>query len=264
MNFDKDIAQQRENLEQMLRELTVQVEGIRDRRRGAINSQIHKVLRLLEVYGEFAPRRGPGPFFSEHGQDRCVNNALKDKTQGVFVDIGGYDGVLGSNTLFFEQFRNWQGILIEPSASRLAAARAARRCTCIQAALGSSEGNAEFLEVVEGFTQMSGFLDTYDPALLDMVQSDPRFNGNTYTLPRRTLAGLLREYRLSRVDYISLDIEGGEIPVLESFPFNEFDIHYWSIENNKREDRIFEIMSENNYDLLEYAGQDEIYVKKSS
>ena len=52
-------------------------------------------------------------------------------TGGVFADVGGYDGVTGSNTLFFEQRRGWSGLLVEPSPANLAAARAVRRCPCL-------------------------------------------------------------------------------------------------------------------------------------
>jgi hypothetical protein len=34
---------------------------------------------------------------------------------GFFVEIGANDGVTQSNTLYFEQFRQWSGILVEPT-----------------------------------------------------------------------------------------------------------------------------------------------------
>lgn len=36
---------------------------------------------------------------------------------GRFVEIGAWDGVRQSNSLYFERFRSWKGILIEPSPS---------------------------------------------------------------------------------------------------------------------------------------------------
>ncbi len=54
-------------------------------------------------------------YFSQSGQDWYLDQLLfKERRGGVFVDVGGYDGVTGSNTLFFEVFRGWTGLLIEP------------------------------------------------------------------------------------------------------------------------------------------------------
>ena len=34
---------------------------------------------------------------------------------GFFIELGANDGKTQSNTLYFERYRNWNGILIEPS-----------------------------------------------------------------------------------------------------------------------------------------------------
>jgi hypothetical protein len=34
---------------------------------------------------------------------------------GYYVELGANDGRLSSNTLYYEQFRNWRGVLIEPA-----------------------------------------------------------------------------------------------------------------------------------------------------
>jgi len=40
---------------------------------------------------------------------------LIKKRDGIFIDIGAFDGMEDSNSLFFEETRNWTGICIEPS-----------------------------------------------------------------------------------------------------------------------------------------------------
>ena len=34
---------------------------------------------------------------------------------GYFIEMGAHDGVHNSNTLYFEKYKNWHGLLIEPS-----------------------------------------------------------------------------------------------------------------------------------------------------
>src|SRR5258706_11369284 len=56
------------------------------------------------------------PYYSQHSQDRFVDNfLLHGKRGGVFVDVGAYDGVALSNTYYFEKELGWQGICIEPN-----------------------------------------------------------------------------------------------------------------------------------------------------
>ncbi|MEM7189422.1 MAG: methyltransferase, partial [Pseudomonadota bacterium] len=55
---------------------------------------------------------------------------FRGKRNGTFVEIGGYDGITGSNCLFFELMRGWSGLLIEPSPMFHAQAAAFRRATC--------------------------------------------------------------------------------------------------------------------------------------
>ena len=127
------------------------------RTRGQINQQIWECERL-------AGRRAQ--FFSQSGQDSFLDERVfHGKRRGVFVEIGGYDGISGSNCLFFELMRGWSGLLIEPSPTQYAKAKAFRRATCLQVALADAEGEAEFLDVIEGYSQMSGLTASYDEKL---------------------------------------------------------------------------------------------------
>ena len=86
-------------------ELRAQLAREKSRRRGALNRDLHHVLRMLDP---------DDPHVSQAGQDRVLDRVLGGKTGGVFVDIGAYDGRTGSNTLFFERERGWTGLLVEP------------------------------------------------------------------------------------------------------------------------------------------------------
>ena len=52
---------------------------------------------------------------SQIGQDRILDEQIfKGKQNGVFIEVGAFNGVSGSNTYFFEKERGWKGMLIEP------------------------------------------------------------------------------------------------------------------------------------------------------
>lgn len=59
----------------------------------------------------------PAPtYYSQYQQDRILNEFIfRNARAGAFLDIGAYDGVLFSNTCFFERDLGWRGICVEPT-----------------------------------------------------------------------------------------------------------------------------------------------------
>ena len=96
-------------------------------------------------------------FFSQSGQDKIIKNYFfQNKKDGFFVEIGAYDGIEGSNCYHFEKFMNWKGIAIEPSKLQYEKLKNNRNCKTINKAISNEIKDVEFIEVVEGLTQMSG------------------------------------------------------------------------------------------------------------
>ncbi|MEP1945494.1 MAG: FkbM family methyltransferase [Lentilitoribacter sp.] len=221
--------------------------------RGALNQECWN-LRLMT--GELRE------YFSQSGQDWFVDRMLtKSKEGGVFVDVGGFDGVTGSNTLFFETFRRWTGVLIEGVDENLERAINIRRCPCIGTVVTGDGAPVEFLEVTSGYRQMSGRLDTYDPNLLAQVRAHPKHKETVRTVPTRTLVSILQEFDITEVDYLSLDIEGAEQDILESFPFDRIQIEFLSIENPTASQSTSDFMRSKGFKLKEFLGADQIYCR---
>ena len=59
-------------------------------------------------------RRG---YFAQSNLDKKLKKYI-DYKNGFFVELGANDGIQQSNTYYFEQYRNWKGILIEPIGQR--------------------------------------------------------------------------------------------------------------------------------------------------
>ncbi|MEM9063794.1 MAG: FkbM family methyltransferase [Pseudomonadota bacterium] len=234
----------------LLRQLSGQIKHARTR--GQINQQIWDCEKLNG-------RRDM--FFSQSGQDAFLDERVfKGKREGTFVEIGGYDGITGSNCLFFELLRGWKGLLIEPSPTFFKKAEAFRKATCMQVALSDEEGEAEFLDVQEGYSQMSGLTASYDSKLRETVESDPRHKGELIKVKTKTLPGILDQNFLKEIDYISLDVEGGEMAVLSGFPFERIRVTAWTVENNTGGTDIPTLMREKGYQRVEALGVDDVYV----
>lgn len=222
------------------------------RARGALHQQIWECER-------FAGRRAE--FFSQAGQDAFLDERVfKGKRDGTFVEIGGYDGITGSNCLFFELMRGWKGIVIEPSPIYHAKCTAFRKSACLKLAVGAQDGLAEFMEIQDGMRQMSGLIDSYDPELLTRVEADPRHKAERITVKVQTLDRLLSSNFLKEIDFISLDVEGAEYDVLRVFPFEKYKITAWTIENNSGDRKVPELMRTKGFKRIEAIGVDDIYL----
>lgn len=81
---------------------------------------------------------------------------------------------------------------------------------------------------------------------------------------------ILEIHSLFRIDFLSLDIEGGELDVLKAIDFDRFFIDVVSVENNwedpwfqeAKNSTIRKYMESANYQYITRLGVDEIYRKK--
>ena len=81
---------------------------------------------------------------------------------------------------------------------------------------------------------------------------------------------ILKEYKLFHIDFLSLDIEGGELNILKAIDFERFFIDVICVENNweappnkeAKNSTIRNYLEENTYDYTTRIGVDEVCRKK--
>src|SRR5438067_7198102 len=56
----------------------------------------------------------PQRYFALNDLDKRMEKYI-DHDGGFFVELGANDGINQSNTLYFEKFRGWKGVLVEPT-----------------------------------------------------------------------------------------------------------------------------------------------------
>ena len=246
------LAAARHDLGGLRADLVAALTTERTRRRGPLVRMLHEVQGMLTA---------GFPYVSQAGQDQVVERILKGKRGGTFLDIGAYDGLTGSNSLYFEKYLGWTGVLVEPVQQHREVAKLWRTSPCLPYAIADRDGEATFIAVTKGYTQMSGLEREYDAAILNRVRSDPRHAEDRITVPTRSLNSLFAEIGMDRVDFVSLDIEGGELAALTAFDHDRYRVDVWSIENNTGGPQIAALMRERGYNLSEFCGVDEIYVR---
>jgi FkbM family methyltransferase len=195
-------------------------------------------------------------YYSEYGQDLWLaEGVFRGKRDGVFVEMGALDGIFHSNTLHFEREMGWDGLLIEPHPllwPRLVASE--RSCQKMQAAISDKTAWTDF--VMSGVPGWSGLYEFFEPehrTRLDQAMS------KLTQVPTVTLAQALVAADLVHIDYLSVDVEGAELPILSVFPFEDFDVDVFGIENNFGNEAIARLMVSNGYAKIGRVGVDDFY-----
>lgn len=178
---------------------------------------------------------------------------------GYFLEFGVADGSTLSNTLLLELL-GWQGIVGEALQSFYQKAKATRNCVVIEGALASESGKEiEFFE--------SGLISSSVMHSASDMYADRRSAGKRVkTLTKRIDEILLDSNAPRDIDYFSLDVEGAELEVLKTFPFDSYRLRCATIEHNHtaQEAEIDQIMESNGFKrvLRQISGHDGFYVSR--
>jgi FkbM family methyltransferase len=156
--------------------------------------------------------------YSQLRQDEWVIEKLQGKQNGYYVEIGAYDGVHYSNTLALEESYGWQGLLVEPNPSLFRTLKVKRPWnTCLRAAIGPNDGQKVPFVVGQGeraslYSGLGGYLPE------DWLEEHCRRKSENIEVTTLSLLSLL-EYAdaPSHIDYLSIDVEGAEGAILQSF-----------------------------------------------
>ena len=67
---------------------------------------------------------------------------------------------------------------------------------------------------------------------------------------------------VKHIDFLSIDIEGGELIVLETIDFNKYSFGLITVENNFEEGVLVNFMKKNGYKVLIDIGLDILFIKE--
>lgn len=208
-------------------------------------------------------------YFSQMGEDRYVDTKVfEGMSGGIFVDIGAHDGKTFSNTYFFEKFRQWNGICIEPLPTAFAKLKKNRSAKAIQAVISKTRGQEEFIEVsgTDNADMFSGLARSFDARQLDTVKKEvKKRNGvlRTTTVQSYPLAEIFRKHNITHVDYCSIDTEGSELEILQTIDFSKVSITCFTIEDLYGNKQLRAFMKSKDYVLKETLDKDLVYIHKN-
>lgn len=160
---------------------------------------------------------------SERQQDLFALLLTQKFEGGFFVEFGACNGVAASNTYLLERDFGWTGILAEPGRvwhdqlSRNRKARIDRRCV--------SASTGDFVDFNEGVDPRVSSTDSRHKYLRQIK--------STYAVETISLIDLLVEHDApNHIDFLSIDVEGGEFAVMEGFDFSRYSFGFICVEQH--------------------------------
>ena len=193
-------------------------------------------------------RRNMKIFYSQQGEDFFIfQNFINKKVEdGIFLEMGACDGVLYSNTLFFEKNLNFKGILIEPSNKYFQnLIKNRKKNICLNLAISEKEGESIML----GDEATGGLINS----MTEKFKISHHKKSRTYSVKTKRLDSIFQENNISYIDLFTLDVEGGELNVLNSIDWEKVEIYFFCIEldnhNKEKDEKCREILKNNGFQL---------------
>jgi hypothetical protein len=175
------------------------------------------------------------------------------KKKGVFIEIGGGNGVDLSNTYILEKMFKWTGVVCEPD-NRLHTNILSKRKCFLETAPITNSSNKIF------YFNDKGIYNSY---------TSSTYNSSAKKLKSLSLNNLIKKYQLTKnIDYISIDTEGNELDIIKNFNFNKYNVKIFTIEHNFQKnirENIYKILKKNNYQrVFKYISyMDDWYIKRN-
>ena len=163
-----------------------------------------------------------------YGLDRLDAKMAEHITadNGIFVELGAYDGITQNNTLHFEE-KGWRGVLIEPVPAAFSACRRNRplaktfNCACVRPDFPSNHVEivaVGLMSVIRGGIGGGEAEENW----IRRGETVQQIRREMVHAPARTLDSVLIEAEIPRVDLLVLDVEGTELDVLAGFDDNRW------------------------------------------
>lgn len=151
-------------------------------------------------------------FASQEGEDRWIVNNLKLPEKGTFLDIGACYPIIISNTYHFEKYKGWNGLAIEPDPTYYKLFSEGRNCITENVAIHPTEKEM-----------------WYKP--LNNLVTEP--DQDSIKVKCARLDELLEKHNITKIDLISIDVEGFEDQVWSSFDYKKYSPEVMIVEHTE-------------------------------
>jgi FkbM family methyltransferase len=156
------------------------------------------------------------PKYSQQNEELYIRHFFNDERDGFYVDVGAWHALESSTTAYLDKDLGWKGIAIDAQPGMLQEWKRDRpRARFFQNIVTDHSGAKETLH-------MRGAISSTDPNHVNRfpdLQDKATVPVDVETI---TLNDLLAREGVERIDFLSMDIEGGELKALSGFDIERF------------------------------------------
>jgi FkbM family methyltransferase len=223
--------------------------------------------KLLYFFFQFLKfKLNPRKLNSNWGVDLIVKDFFKNKKDGIYIDVGCHHPIINNNTQILSSI-GWRGINIDLDFSSIDMFNYFRpKDHNIKVALSDKKGSSNLY-----------FFHNRAPK-----NTISKVRGKGAKLIKKievdTLDNIIRNcsFKINKVDFISIDVEGNELNVLKGINFKKYqpkvivlefikprvkEFYQHSIKDIIKSD-IYKFMKKKNYELINWVHDDLIFISK--
>jgi FkbM family methyltransferase len=146
--------------------------------------------------------------YTQNLEDYHLSLAFAGQVSGTYIDVGAGHPIADNVSFWFYE-RGWSGIVVEPQPDLAALYKQLRpRDRVVRGLIGREGGEIDFYRV----DRLHGFSTTVREHAEKAKQFGVGYE--TFRMPVVTLAELCATHGLATIDFLKVDVEGGEADVL--------------------------------------------------
>jgi FkbM family methyltransferase len=196
--------------------------------------------------------------YSQWAEDILVLEFFDNRTGGTYFEAGAHDPTLISQTYLLER-HGWDGVLVEALGDKVEDfGRLRPRSRFFRKALVSPEQRGATLDFV-----IPADGNTAEARLLEPDES-PSLGAAIHRVECATISDILEEARISRLDYLSLDIEGHELAAFRGLDFDRWRPQLILVEDHLYNLKLHRFLKSKGYRLVYRTGSNNWYVPRGT
>lgn len=189
------------------------------------------------------------------------------KDPGFYVEIGAWDGRKKNSTIILEK-AGWDGVCIEASPPSYEQLIKNRTCRCLNVAVYDYDGDVDYA-LFPDRPEWNGIVESYDDLHQQLLESSLPTLDNRTSAPANVISIPCRAWNSLElplhIDYLQIDVEGAELPILKCIDWSAQKISYICLEDNahQRGDKTYyDYMTSLGYTCIRTQGVDFLWHKE--